>query len=383
MKTVAFALLAAAGVEQVAATAKPFSCPGNTNNQCNPSMQSGWDFSQFPTGQLGQFGGFGFSGWSCENDFSKRDSLLGARSFGSTGRSIVGSCTSEKETSPCITADESTGHFSVDTFSISPEFDCRLEFHYGMPDGSTCKHSAQCSSQGTTVKNSQCGGAKSVTIVYPNSGKSSCRTKVHHIGWDCGSNAPPPSHSQPAYTQPAYTPPSQHSKPPHSQPPASGAPSGTDSGSSPADSGLPCPPVLPSCINTWLPLVPHCKSNADASCFCPSKDLVTKVFDCLYANGQNDDDVSAAITFFQGICAGYAGSNPAVATGAETITSIITVTGTPVAAPTDYTTITVATTVTEPCVSAGSTITGSSTTVYVSTAITVPQCLWEGACTMY
>jgi hypothetical protein len=155
--------------------------------------------------------------------------------------------------------------------------------------------------------------------------------------------------------------------------PASGAPSGTDSGSSPADSGLPCPPVLPSCINTWLPLVPHCKGNTDASCFCPSKDLVTKVFDCLYANGQNDDDVSAAITFFQGICAGYAGSNPAVATGAETITSIITVTGTPVAAPTDYTTITVATTVTEPCVSAGSTITGSSTTVYVSTAITVPQ----------
>ncbi|KAM0248380.1 hypothetical protein ACHAQJ_009505 [Trichoderma viride] len=662
MKTAAFALLAAASVEQVAATyslgsswtqAKAYSCPGNTNNQCNPQQQSGWDFSDVPTGNIGHYGGFDFSGWSCENDFSKRDSLLGARTFGSTGRSIVGDCTADKNTSPCISAAAGTGHFSVDTFSVSTEFDTRLEFHYGMPDGSTCKQSSQCSSQGTTIKNSQCGGAKSVTIVYPGSGKSSCKTKVHHISWDCGSNAPPPSHSQPAHSQPVYTPPpsggsQHHSKPAHSQPvytppsggshhhshsqpgyslppygqtttgsagaetttapagaetttapygntppaggetttapagaetttapagaetttaPAGGEtttpygntppagtttaagettastdvavstsiisapggettaaagtttavvettpagettaavteattapagettaaagtttavvettpagttaavteattapavtseagavttgsqsvyttvyqststvfttsvhtitscapeitncpartdkpvlttvtiavstticpvtatitggsapqqtseagaatqapPSGTDSGSSPAQTGLPCPDVLPKCINTWLPLVPNCKDNTDASCYCPSKDLVTKVFDCIYSNGQNDDDVSAAIVFFQGVCAGYAGSNPAVATGAATITSIITVTGTPVAAPTDYTTVVVATTVTEPCVSEGSTISGSSTTVYISTAITVPQ----------
>jgi hypothetical protein len=675
MKTAAFALLAAASVEQVAATyslgsawtqAKPYSCPGNTNNNCNAQQQSGWDFSDVPTGPVGSYAGFTFTGWSCENDFGKRDSLLSARTFGSTGRSIVGDCTADKDTTPCISAGSSTGHFSVDTFSVSPEFDTRLEFHYEMPDGSTCKQSASCSSQGTTVKNSQCGGAKKVSIVYPGSGKSSCKTKVHHISWDCGSNAPPPSHSQPAYSQPAYTPPSggshHHSQPPYSQPvytPPSGgshhhshsqpgypvppysqtttapagaetttapgetytapagtttapagadttttapvgaetttapagtttapagadttttapagaetttapgetysapagtttapagaetttapgetapattvpygntppagtttaagttdvavstsiitapsdtssaaaettttapgetysapvgetttapagtttaavetttapattgeagavttgsqsvyttvyqststvftttvhtitscapevtncpartdkpvlttvtvaisttvcpvtatitgsapqqtsggaaagtqAPSGTAPGSSPAETGLPCPDVLPKCINTWLPLVPNCKDNTDASCYCPSKDLVQKVFDCIYSNGQNDDDVSAAIVFFQGVCASYAGSNPAVATGAATITSIITVTGTPVAAPTDYTTVVVATTVTEPCVSEGSTIPGSSTTVYVSTAITVPQ----------
>ncbi|KAL7790797.1 hypothetical protein V8C37DRAFT_176552 [Trichoderma ceciliae] len=656
MKTAALALLAAASVEHVAATyslgsswtqAKPYSCPGNTNNNCNAQQQSGWDFSDVPTGSIANYGGFDFSGWSCENDFGKRDSLLSARTFGSTGRSIVGDCTADKNTTPCISAGAGTGHFSVDTFSISTEFDTRLEFHYEMPDGSTCKQSAQCSSQGTTVKNSQCGGAKKVSVVYPGNGKSSCKTKVHHVSWDCGSNAPPPSHSQPAHTQPAHTPPSggphypSHSQPgysvpPYSQPgqtttapagaetttapgetapgetspattpygnpppagetttapagaqtttapgetapgetapaesttapagetttapagaetttapgetapgetslaitsygntlpagattaaaettastevavstsvitapsdtsaagaetttapdgtttavvettaagttaavteattapavtseagavttgsesvyttvyqststvftttvhtitscapevtncpartdkpvlttvtvavntticpvtatitggpgpqqtseaaaatqaPSTQAPSGTGSGSSPVESGLPCPDVLPKCINTWLPLVPNCKDNTDASCYCPSKDLVQKVFNCIYSNGKNDDDVSAAIVFFQGVCASYAGSNPAVATGAATITSIITVTGTPVAAPTDYTTVVVATTITEPCVSEGTTIPGSSTTVYVSTALTVPQ----------
>src|SRR4029434_6136251 len=51
----------------------------------------------------------------------------------------------------------------------------------------------------------------------------------------------------------------------------------------------------------------------------------------------------------------------------------ITVTGTPYATPTQYTTVVVETTVTEPCVSEGTTIPGSSTTYYVSTALTVPQ----------
>ncbi|KAH6607268.1 hypothetical protein Trco_003581 [Trichoderma cornu-damae] len=683
MKTAAFALLAAAGVEQVAATyslgaawtqAKPYSCPGNTNNNCNTQQNSGWDFSDVPTGDVGSYGGFHFSGWSCENDFGKRDSLLSARAFGSTGRSIVGSCTADKETTPCISAGAGTGHFSVDTFSLSTEFDTRLEFHYEMPDGSTCKHSAHCSSQGTTVKNSQCGGAKKVSIVYPGGGESTCKTKVHHVSWDCGSNAPPPpSQSQPAYTPPPSGGSPHHSfsspgdmVPPYSQPgetytappaqtmtappaqtmtaPAqtttAPAPAGTDTetttgtaaaetttgtapagaetttapsetytapagaetttapgfetytapagvtttgqaaaetttapgetgpattlnggsppaeatttaevettpantdvavstsiitapsdtssagaetttapagetttvpaggaetttaaattgtapapagetqtapvgestaaagtttaagsetttapaasqsvyttvfqststvfttsvhtitscapnvtncparidkpvlttvtvavsttvcpvtaivtagpgpqqtsseaaaateapsatGSRPAESGLPCPDVLPKCINTWMSLVSDCKDNTDASCYCPSRDLVQKVFDCIYSNGESDDDVSAAIVFFQGVCAAYAASNPAVATGAATITSIITVTGTPLAAaPTDYTTVVVATTVTEPYVSNGVTVPSSSTTVFVSTAITVPQ----------
>ncbi|PKK53387.1 hypothetical protein CI102_3012, partial [Trichoderma harzianum] len=228
MKTAAFALLAAASVEQVAATyslgsswtnAKPYSCPGNTDNNCNTQQHNGWDFSDVPTGVIGHYGGFDFKGWSCENDFSKRDTLLSARTFGATGRSISGQCTGDKNTTPCISASAGNEHFSVDTFSISTEFDTRLEFHYDMPDGSTCKHSASCSSHGTTVKNTQCGGAKSVSIVYPGGskgGKSSCGTKVHHISWNCGNNAPPkPSHSQPAYTPPGG---SHHTKPSYSQP---------------------------------------------------------------------------------------------------------------------------------------------------------------------
>ncbi|UKZ47634.1 hypothetical protein TrVGV298_001857 [Trichoderma virens] len=697
MKTAAFALLAAASVEQVAATyslgsswtnAKPYSCPGNTNNNCNTQQHNGWDFSDVPTGVIGHYGGFDFSGWSCENDFSKRDSLLSARTFGATGRSISGKCTGDKNTTPCISASAGNDHFSVDTFSVSVEFDTRMEFHYEMPDGSTCKHSAQCSSQGTSVKNTQCGGAKKVWIVYPGGGnggkKSTCGTKVHHISWDCGNNAPPSKptqpvytppggghHTKPSYSQPVYTPPGgghhtkSHTKPGYTPPagetttapvdtytapavtttapgetytapagetttgpagaetttapgetytapagetttgpagaetttapgetytapagetttgpagaetttapagaetttapagetttapagaetttapyggvptntattdvvvstsvitapggettapagetttgpagaetttapagetttapagaetttapagetttapagqtypvpgetttapagaettapattggsdavttgpgapyttvyqttstvfttsvhtitscapevtncpartdkpvvttvtvavstticpvtatitpgvplPTSEAAAPTGSGSSPSEP-LPCPDVLPKCINTWLTLVPNCKDNTDAACYCPSKDLVQQVFQCIYSNGNNDDDVAAAITFFQGVCAGYAGSNPAVATGAAPITSIITVTGTPYAAPSQYTTVVVETTVTEPCVSEGTTVPGSSTTVYVSTAITVPQ----------
>ncbi|PTB80110.1 hypothetical protein M440DRAFT_16414 [Trichoderma longibrachiatum ATCC 18648] len=323
MKSVTFALLAAAGVEQVAATladlfaqynlgnswtnAKPFSCPSNTdNNHCTEQQHHGWDWSDVPTGPIGHYSGCNFKGWSCENDFGKRDSLLSARTFGSTGRSISGQCTHDKTTTPCIYAGDDKEHFSIDTFSVTTEFDARLEFHYDMPDGSTCKHSADCSSHGTTVKNNQCGGAKSVCVVYPDGnkpsspskpnkpskpGKSTCGAKVHHIGWNCNNNSPPSGGQpgKPGNTRPPYTPPQT-----------------TQPGNS-------------------------------------------------------------------GICAGDAGSNPAIVTGAETITSIITVTSTPVVAPTDYTTVVVATSVTQPVVSEGTTVPGSSTVVWVSTAVTIPQ----------
>lgn len=71
-----------------------------------------------------------------------------------------------------------------------------------MPDGSICKQTSACSKGGSVVKNSQCGGAKNVTVVYPGRGpKPTCSIGVHSIGFDCS------SHSSPTYS--ATTPPQQ------------------------------------------------------------------------------------------------------------------------------------------------------------------------------
>lgn len=64
-----------------------------------------------------------------------------------------------------------------------------------MGDGSTCKQRSSCSSQGSTVKNSQCGGAKNVTIVYPSGqsgdkipkASSTCGVSIPTVSFDCSS----------------------------------------------------------------------------------------------------------------------------------------------------------------------------------------------------
>ncbi|KAM5346994.1 hypothetical protein ACJ41O_009999 [Fusarium nematophilum] len=133
------------------------------------------------------------------------------------------------------------------------------------------------------------------------------------------------------------------------------------------------PEVVPSCLNTFLDYIEDCKDNTDAACYCPNKDFVDNVFECLYAHADNDDIVAEAVSFFQGICAPYAGENPGIATGADSITEHITVTGTTIITSAHYTTVVVATTVTEPCVTSGTTIEGSSTVRTISTEITVPE----------
>jgi hypothetical protein len=117
-----------------------------------------------------------------------------------------------------------------------------------------------------------------------------------------------------------------------------------------------------------------CSDNSDSSCYCPDEIFVKNIFDCIYAHGESAEIVSEAVIFFQGICAPYAPSNPAIATGA-TITSFVTVsaTATTSLAPV-YTTVTVQATTVVPCTdSAGATIPSSSSTIVVSTEMTVPQ----------
>ncbi|KAG5962334.1 hypothetical protein E4U57_007104 [Claviceps arundinis] len=101
----------------------------------------------------------------------------------------------------------------------------------------------------------------------------------------------------------------------------------------------PCPQVVPRCLNTFLELKSKCKDNKDAACYCPNKDFVNVVFNCIYAHGENDNVISEAISFFQGMCGQYIPQNPAIATGCKPIIEIITVTGTPRITNIPYTTV--------------------------------------------
>lgn len=117
---------------------------------------------------------------------------------------ITGSAKPDKASSPkfgCGSSGSSVSAFSVTEIEISVEFDCDLEFHYDMGDGTTCKQKSSCSSSGSIVKNSQCGGAKSVAVVFPSQtagsgkGKSSCSIGVHSVGFDCSTASSTVVHS--------------------------------------------------------------------------------------------------------------------------------------------------------------------------------------------
>ncbi|KAK3330915.1 hypothetical protein B0H66DRAFT_80944 [Apodospora peruviana] len=187
-----FSLLAlAASASATFRHAKPFSCPQNTDNKCTEQQKPGFGFDDLPGGSFSQYKDFVFQGWTAEanagNRFNRRTG----------GRAIGGTCSSDKKKSPSFGCGPSVDKFSLGSIHVQPEFDCDLEFHYDMPDGSTCKHRNKCSKAGTTIVNSQCGGAKNVTIVYPpqpEKPKPSCSIVVPTVSFDCStasSTVPP------------------------------------------------------------------------------------------------------------------------------------------------------------------------------------------------
>jgi hypothetical protein len=552
-----------AGLGQVAATgfhqAPIFHYPGNTDNKCIPKQYPGYKWEDLSPGGFNKYGGFNWKGYTCENKFSKRDDLA-PRTLKFQEKCITGIAHPDKNKCPSFSCDKEQGldYTSIKEFYITVEFDCDMEFHYEMPGGKTCKHRSPCKKGGSIIKNTQCGGAKGVTVVYPpqpNKPKPSCAYGFHSIGFDCNTystkppkpttttsvkpttSAPPPvtttsttpvssvyipssstpttmatstvpsTSSQPATTvytpstpgvsttsdikpttttttpsssdvkstssvpgsvytpsgstgsdvqsstsspgsvytpstsdvrttsdvKPTsslpgpttttttttpgsvYTPSGSTSsdvKPTTTQPgpststpgsvyiPSSSSPgsvyipssstpgsvyvpssstsgsasvpvSSTSSAPGPIET-LPCPAVVPSCLNTFLDMVGNCKSNTDTACFCPNADYVKAIFDCIYAHGETDAIILEAITYFQGICASHCGENPIIATGAETITNVITVTNT--VQVTGYTTVKVdATQVVAITGEDGATIPGSSTTVFITTTLAVPD----------
>ncbi|RMJ08721.1 hypothetical protein BHE90_012185 [Fusarium euwallaceae] len=167
--------------------APKYSPPRAVDNKCDDKQKSGWSWGDLDVGRFDKYNDWDFSGWTCGEDKSKRD--LSGRTFGKT---ISGECGSSKESAPSFGCDSGScgggyDKFSVKKFHVKPEFDCRLEFHYEMPDGSSCKHQADCSKDGTDVYNSQCGGAKKVRFVYPkqNKPKDKCRIEIPEIDFDC------------------------------------------------------------------------------------------------------------------------------------------------------------------------------------------------------
>jgi len=356
-----------------------------------------------------------------------------------------------------------------------------------MPDGSKCKHRNSCKKGVKSYKNSQCGGAKDVTIVYPEQPKKpkkTCSIGVHSMSFSCHTKPPftrppftrptlpPPatytptstSESRPVETTPntyvpdtsvyssivttsyvststiitysvstittcdvnqgsngtycggnggvttttisypttttyevtetSYVPGTYTPTPPPStyqpeepstyQPeepstykPEESSTYNPDVPTTTKPSGpketLPCPSVVPQCLNTFLFLVETCKDNSDHGCYCPSTIFIESIFSCVYAHGETDTIISEAIIFIQGLCAPYVPVNPGVITCA-TPTSYITPTLTYSVPDATYTTITYTATDVVPCTDdKGIEIPGSSTTTVYPTYVPIPQ----------
>ena len=209
--------------------ASSYSCPGNTDNQCSDSQQSGYDWSGLEEGDFSSYGSNSFSGFSCGSSYGKRD-LLTKREFGS--KMVYGGL----DDSPSMSCDGSDS-MSIDELEVSTTEDTDVDCEYSMPDGSTCVESHSCSSGGSVIKNTQCGGATAVTFKPGQNAPSGCSIGVHSVGFNCG----PPSSTVPAYsstpisTSPASsTPASSYAVPSSSVPASSYGCSGPECSSTPS-----------------------------------------------------------------------------------------------------------------------------------------------------
>ena len=171
MKASIALLVSGLAVQQVAATwnrnANHYQTPQYNNNECTEKQKGGYTWDDLNDGDSpgnSYDGNFDFSGgWKCKGGNNGKRDHLTKRTFGS--KSINNKC-GEKKPAAFSCKGKKDG-FSATEFQVSTEYDADLDFHYKMPDGSTCKHQADCSKDGTDVYNSQCGGAKNVRFVYP------------------------------------------------------------------------------------------------------------------------------------------------------------------------------------------------------------------------
>jgi len=191
MKTTYTLLLTGLAAQQAAATWNffdNFGTPNYSQNECSDKQKSGFDWSDLLDGaSVGNYGDFDFSGgWKCANSFGKRDHLS-KRTFGN--KCIKNTVGKDK---PASFGCNKRG-FSITHMDISAEFDIELELHYTMEDGSKCKQIGSCSAGGSTLQNTQCGGAKSVDVYLGShfkGDKDACEIGFHNIGFDCTPEIP-------------------------------------------------------------------------------------------------------------------------------------------------------------------------------------------------
>ncbi|KAL1649033.1 hypothetical protein SLS61_006556 [Didymella pomorum] len=218
------AIIATGLVGHAAATwnmfGSPFNSPNYNNNECSDKQKAGFDWSDLKDGDSNfNYGDFDFSaGWKCSNSFGKRD-LISKRTFGS--KCIKNKVSKDKPAS--FGCNKRKSGFSITHIDVSVEFDVDLELHYTMEDGSKCKQVAPCSSSGSTIQNTQCGGAKTVDVYLPKHDKSDkeCEIGFHNIGFDCN---PGKGYTPPSPPSPPSPPKESSSSPPVASKPASSAP---------------------------------------------------------------------------------------------------------------------------------------------------------------
>ncbi|PVI01369.1 hypothetical protein DM02DRAFT_613660 [Periconia macrospinosa] len=244
MKGTIALLISGLAAQQVAATwnrqASGYNTPQYNNNECSDKQNKGFDWTDLKDGQKDfDYGDFKFGGgWTCANKFGKRDHVT-KRSFNS--KCVKNTVTKQKPAS--FSCDKKKDGFSVKEIDVSVDHDADLEFHYKMGDGSTCKQTQSCKKSGTTVKNTQCGGAKSVEVHFKGSSgkekKDSCEIGFHKIDFDCTPGKtytpvpplPPKTSSAPPKSSPSTlstaTKPATSSKPEESKPATSSKPEST------------------------------------------------------------------------------------------------------------------------------------------------------------
>jgi hypothetical protein len=165
-----------------------FATPNYAKNECSDKQKGGFNWADLNDGaDVPSYGDFNFSGgWKCSNSFGKRDGLS-KRTFGD--KCIKNTVKKDK---PASFGCDKRG-FSITHMDVSSEFDAELELHYKMEDGSTCKQHSSCSAGGSTLQNTQCGGAKSVDVYLGSHHKGdqeACEIGFHNIGFDCNSETP-------------------------------------------------------------------------------------------------------------------------------------------------------------------------------------------------
>lgn len=190
-----------------------FSTCSNTDTQCSEQQHQGYDWTGLSIGHpVTSYGANTFSGgWTCNSIKSKRDELT-KRTFNSkcvSGKlpawGSFGSSSNNGAGSLSIGCSGEKNKFSISEMHISSTYDTHVDCHYNMPDGSVCKQNVPCSAGGSIVKNTQCGGAISVSFSHgkPSSGsttsdKGDCNLNIHSVGFACGSGSSSTSVSLPS-----------------------------------------------------------------------------------------------------------------------------------------------------------------------------------------